>query len=124
MCLWWFSTRQWSCPNIVEHCKQRPFPTSAELDKIIWWSVFLSTRPDLFLAPCANPLQVQSRRLLAELLLQTSRLRPNDQVVLVAATNRLGEHVCEHSARNTNCFMTSLLDSLYTYRNNLLVEHG
>lgn len=35
--------------------------------------------------------KVQSRRLLAELLLQTSQLRPKDQVVIIAATNRMGE---------------------------------
>lgn len=37
---------------------------------------------------------VQSRRLLAELLLQTSQLRPKDQVVVIAATNRMGELTC------------------------------
>lgn len=35
--------------------------------------------------------KVQSRRLLAELLLQTSQIRPADRVVIVAATNRIGE---------------------------------
>ncbi|CAM9242807.1 unnamed protein product, partial [Laminaria digitata] len=34
---------------------------------------------------------VQSRRLLAELLLQTSQLRPKDQVVVIAATNRMDD---------------------------------
>lgn len=42
--------------------------------------------------------KVQSRRLLAELLLQTSQLRPKDQVVIIAATNRMGELVREANA--------------------------
>ncbi|CAM9727510.1 unnamed protein product [Ectocarpus sp. 4 AP-2014] len=34
---------------------------------------------------------VQTRRLLAEILLQTSQLRPKDQVVIIAATNRMDD---------------------------------
>ncbi|CAM9417750.1 unnamed protein product [Scytosiphon promiscuus] len=34
---------------------------------------------------------VQTRRLLAEILLQTSQLRPKDQVVIIAATNRVDD---------------------------------
>lgn len=53
--------------------------------------------------------QVQSRRLLAEILLQTSQLRPKDQVVVIAATNRMGEHVRDCDTRNA---VMALLASL------------
>ena len=59
------------------------------------WSANLSgccLRP-----PMSFP-KVQSRRLLAELLLQISQLRPKDEVVIIAATNRMGELAGETDA--------------------------
>jgi len=105
-------------------------------NNLYWLLSFLwSTVIHRFSSPCPNCClaaptpPVQSRRLLAELLLQTSQLRPKDQVVLVAATNRLGELFGEHDAGNTNCchaefagFTSDLTDTKYLIGHGLLPE--
>lgn len=63
-------------------------------------------------------LKVQSRRLLAELLLQTSQLRPKDQVVIIAATNRMGELFREVNASD----VLTETASPSTYQHNRMVE--
>lgn len=51
--------------------------------------------------------EVQSRRLLAELLLQTSQIRPKDRVVIIAATNRMGKPVRYEEVTRTILTMSS-----------------
>lgn len=63
--------------------------------------------------------KVQSRRLLAELLLQTSQLRPKDQVVIIAATNRMGELVRKDNAPSAVLALWPRLRSIDT----TTVEH-